>query len=130
MAELGLVVILVVAYAGVVWGLWKFGKVQGASGLPAVAAGVRVLLDAVASWLQAFAYQAQLNQLERKLWNATTLTALREVYRDLGIELDHLTDDELRDGALRIGQMYAHSGLTAAEAADALAKVARAMRGA
>lgn len=128
MAEGGLVALLVVAYAGVVWGLWKFGKAQGAHGWRAVLAGGCVVFEVVASEFQALAYRVQLNWLERKLTNATTLATMREVYRELGIDLDHLTDDELLEGALQMGEMYAHMGLTADEAAAALEKVVRAMR--
>ncbi len=120
---------LAIALGGTaIWGLWYFGKVEGVHGWRAVIAGWKCLVAGVVLRLQEWAFQFRLRQLDRRLTNAETLADLREAFGELGMPLDHLTDDELRAGAMQLGETLYAAGLTVDEAAASLEQVAGAMR--
>lgn len=111
-------------WATAAWALWYFGKAEGASGWQAFLKGVLVVRFWVEDRLQEWAYNVRI----RRLTEVEALTEIRKGFAELGVSLDHLTDDDIRDGCLRSAELVAMTGLTVAEASEALDAVGRAMQ--
>jgi hypothetical protein len=65
-------------------------------------------------------FRLQLWRIDRRLKSAKTLSDLRWCFNELGCSLDHLTDDELLERSQTFAKALHDSGVTMAEADDAL----------